>query len=75
MIRTDMQVRLNTWLLVLLGVCLLSVCGKAADTGATDTAPATPTISIALLRSSDGVATTSISSAVPGTVKVNIRIV
>ncbi len=75
MIRTDMQVRLNTWLLVLLGVCLLSVCGKAADTGATDTAPATPTISIALLRSSGGVATTSASSSVPITVKVNIRIV
>ncbi len=77
MIRTYWQVRLDAWLVMLLGVWMLSACGKAADTGTTDTAPVTPsvpTVTIALVRSSDGVATSSISSASPGTVKVNIKL-
>ncbi|MBI3776915.1 MAG: hypothetical protein HY273_15460 [Gammaproteobacteria bacterium] len=73
MMQTGGQLRLRMWLLMLLGVAWLNGCGKAADTGATDAASSN-TMTIALVRSSDGAATTSISSASPGTLKVNIRI-
>ena len=67
---------LSTWLVMLLGVAWLNACGKAADkdTGNSSTPPPSPAFTIALARSSDGAATTSISSAAPGTVKVNIRL-
>jgi len=64
-------------MLVLLGVWLLSACGKSAATDSNNSAATSPngtTFSISLARSADGAATTSISSASPGTVKVNIKL-
>ncbi len=72
MIRTSGQVMLYV---LLLGVLSLNACKKAADSGSASTNPPAATVfSIALLRSSDGVATTSISSASPGTVKINLKL-
>lgn len=74
MIRKYGKAGLNAWLWVLLGVWLLNACGKAADND-TDSAdsPGTGVIAISLVRSSDGAATTAISTASPGTLKVNIK--
>lgn len=73
MIRTAEQLRLHMWLLPLLGVMWLNGCGKAADSGTTDSTTSN-TMTIALVRTSDSVATTSISSAEAGTLKVNVRL-
>lgn len=61
---------------MLLGVTVLNACGKAADKDEDNSPAATPApaFTITLARSSDGAATTAISSASPGTVKVNIRL-
>ena len=77
MIRSGGQCRLNTWLVTLLCVGMLSACGKAADSGANSSSATSPngtTFSISMARSADGAATTSISSTSAGTVKVNIKL-
>ncbi len=77
MIQVYGQVKSGKWLVVLLGLWLLNGCGKAADSDADNppnTSPKGTAFSIALTRSSDGATTTSISSASPGTLKVNIKL-